>query len=1208
MKLLGSSELMKNQKHAEVMSPETAFDVLQTPEGDSLFFSIGTDHVLYVTREIRQSQTAWSRVDLSSSILATNGNNPISVKSFVVAQNPQTFKFDIALVVTNSGADSLYMSLGHSNTADDWANGITWSRMPFDADAISAPSPLNISDLYLMKISSEADSTEPDILACFVDVIRTPGDPLQILDRYYITPSTPTKWCKHALAANLQAGSISSCLGHRTNDYVPGIYTFGTIGGQQELIFVPQYNYWNPMLAPSPARLALPPQSRAIASALNQGGDTNLFVAAADGLHVYTPDNQHDSASATLVVPNVIVGDVDLFANAQSLSASTVGNKTVVWVLNAQGELFHLDCLAGSEATPSDWSHPVPFSNGINQYAFYLNSSASNTVLFAHSSANTLLQFTQQPSGEWVQRGIMLPTTDLGKFVEYTSFTSHIIIQNDYGAPVPQTSVALTSAVSVPVYINNTYYVLQPTIPVQVESDANGAVTVIQETNTLAGVQLTATVNSSVPVSITIDPLANMTTKLSSIKTGDDLTKVTITASDGTQNPLVQSDVDSATSNAVAQSLVQLLQVKQSLSTKASVANTQPTTATTGQTQPSLDVAPPPSVPVGNVSPVSLVQDLSNSFKVAAEDFFNFFKRVCHQVSDFVVHFAEDAWHFIVRIGDAVYHTILNTVAAVVNAVEFIFNKLKVAFDDLVRWLGFLFSWDDIKRTHSVLKTVLKAQAQYFVDSIDVVESNIETFFINAEDKLNAWANVTDPGETIGVQQKQAATIPGSDTPQAHWATYHAQNGMDSAQTGGSELNIDASAMDNVLEDLKSLLAGEVDDVKTTIAQIKEQVIDHIYDLTPVELIKKILAIAGDLVLKAARNIMIKVLDVFKLLVQTVLSMLDAPLNIPILSPLYKFITGDELTILDLVCFVSAIPATIFYKIARGAAPFPDDASVQAITQGSTGFSPNKLTLLDNPSQPSSLKAMSFLAINPESSAPAAASQTTDLHTTGSTPSGATNPPASAAPKNPSWNFDDVMKTLLNFVVLPSGALLTLFTLRKRAIARAQQEAPQRLLAPNAAPADPSAFIRYGCATSYLFYISPNFAPMTAPFPWYATMNYTVAGFDAIKALADAHEMMYSKHPEWSDVASPILESFINFIWLIPACGGYAALASPQSSDKTSLAANVFFDVGGIITPGLSGKLFNLEVNTDVFLATVALTALYVASSAATAGFFIAEH
>lgn len=45
MKIAFESELMENQKHAVVMAPDLAFEVLQSQDGDALFFSIGTDKV-----------------------------------------------------------------------------------------------------------------------------------------------------------------------------------------------------------------------------------------------------------------------------------------------------------------------------------------------------------------------------------------------------------------------------------------------------------------------------------------------------------------------------------------------------------------------------------------------------------------------------------------------------------------------------------------------------------------------------------------------------------------------------------------------------------------------------------------------------------------------------------------------------------------------------------------------------------------------------------------------------------------------------------------------------------------------------------------------------------------------------------------------------------------------------------------------------------
>jgi hypothetical protein len=53
--------------------------------------------------------------------------------------------------------------------------------------------------------------------------------------------------------------------------------------------------------------------------------------------------------------------------------------------------------------------------------------------------------------------------------------------------------------------------------------------------------------------------------------------------------------------------------------------------------------------------------------------------------------------------------------------------------------------------------------------------------------------------------------------------------------------------------------------------------------------------------------------------------------DIPLVSDLYRRITdGSELTTLDLIALMAAVPATIVYKGVNGSAPFPDEASVTA--------------------------------------------------------------------------------------------------------------------------------------------------------------------------------------------------------------------------------------------------------------------------------------
>lgn len=123
MKLTSQIELMDNQKYAKVMAPDITFDVFQTPQGDALFFSIGTDCVFYVTREAHSSETGWVRIDLSSQLPNLAGATA-KVKTFNLCQDLATGSFDIVLVATFTGSDKLFSTRGHSSEASDWAKQV----------------------------------------------------------------------------------------------------------------------------------------------------------------------------------------------------------------------------------------------------------------------------------------------------------------------------------------------------------------------------------------------------------------------------------------------------------------------------------------------------------------------------------------------------------------------------------------------------------------------------------------------------------------------------------------------------------------------------------------------------------------------------------------------------------------------------------------------------------------------------------------------------------------------------------------------------------------------------------------------------------------------------------------------------------------------------------------------------------------------------
>lgn len=1172
MKLTAESELMKNQKHAEVMAPDLAFEALQTPEGDALFFSIGTDGTLYVTRQLRDSQTGWNKVDLSSGLAALHDNAAVIAKSFAVSQEPQTLMFNLLLVLTVNSTDFLYMSLNHDNKAETWASPIVWTLIPFDADSVVAPAPFTIADVYLLNIPSASGPGHAASQNCFVDILRDPSDSMQLLDRYFIrtddvgnsrtAPSSGPAWVSHTLAADLTAGSISSCLGHRTGDHVPGIYTFGTIGKTQELLYAPQYNYFNPSTAPNSARLTLPSGSTCVSSALDAKGNTNLFVAATDGLHVFKPEKQGDKATSVLIIPaSGSNNNKSLLVNLRSLAAVTSGSKTVIWGVSAQQDLFYAYCVAGSEAVGMAWSAPVPICSGVEHFAFYLNTGSANNVVFAHLSAQNMLQITQNPAtGVWSQRSITLPPTKSDDILHINAFTTQIKVSDDNGVGIPQAQIHITSTSPVSVYVNDIYRVLGPSIVVDVTANATGSVTIIQETQGLSAVQYKASTMKSPQISVSIDPASKAMERLSAIQSGDDLGKVQIQLDDQDPKPLVPDSVSASDTDDAAKAIAHFLTVKNTLPADGSVAS--PTLSSTHgglATKPQRVTLWGASCGKGgfkyhtgssathgislseeeNAHERRSVKSFDDFISIGAGDLWNAIESGFGAVDKFLVEQEGNIYSFVATIAGKVYKAILSCVSDVVGAIEFVLKQIEVLIEEIIAWLGFLFGWKDIIRTHRVIKNIAKVYARYAVDSMASWETKITETFDAARSQVNTWAAPSAEGPTIASQKQSASSVSGVNSPQSNWAMYHFNNGAPTASTSTSDPVASGSSPD-LLQKLGDLAGQQQDSINDIIVKIKKDIIDQAASLTFVDVSKKVMALISDAFLKGASELFVALIEVLKTITSGLTDVLEADIDIPIISWIYKLITGDDLSILDVVCLIAAIPVTIIYKIATNNAPFPDDDHTSAL-MGARDFTALR-NLLSGQSKVKQTSARASRRASP------------------SNPSGPQQLLRASAEDNEDEDDPtpsvDAATVALDIAGLPGSMIVSAI----QAIEMISR------------PSEKSAALRFLSVAGYLLYAAPNYPPMweevdvwegaVGDMNWATRVNEVVTGFSIIKTLADNLRSL-SESDVWKK-ASPILESLINLTWVVPACGSIKTSHS-KASDVLGFMSNMYFDFGGML-------------------------------------------
>jgi hypothetical protein len=951
MKLLYESELMRNQKQAQLFSPSGSFQVIQTSAGYALFFFIGSDGAFYAAREAPDTSTGWTRQELSSSIASAYESDSIVVKSFALCQNPKDLLFDLALVVTIANSDHLYFSGSNDSRNTAWAAKVDWKDLSFDAKGEAKPDQLVIADVFMMNSPGRNNT---NIQNYFVDIQREPFNSLQLLDRYYIKPDSTPCWARHSLAMELKVGSVKSCPGYRHDDRVPGIYTLGAVGGpsgkekvdaapleRDQLIYTPQSNPFNPEVAPNPSRLNLPDNSSiqftCIASVPNSEGDTNLFVAAQGGLYLFTADKQHDRAN-----PKKIVGSSEIFKDVKRLSASTVNSTTTVWALNDQGELFYFSCAAGKEAQPEAWSTSLPILVQVNQFSSFGNGDNSSNVVFVQHHGHNLEQLVQDPiTSAWSTRTIVLPTTDTGKVFEYHSSTTRIVTADDLGRAVPDIPLTISSSTYMSFYVNNVYYALTPSKPLEFRSDETGEITIVLESDSLEIAPFTVALKGAEVAPVIVDPLVKAKAKLLTIKDGNSLAKIVIILEDGTTKSLLPSTVTKTQREKAAKTLVQLGEVSQKLDpTSGKKKRGEP-----GEDEPPLTFAidfgdPDFAYYEGedkvndlltskrkkrSIEEVELFGDIGDAIKARIGDLLQAFSYFAGKVGMIAIRTVNGFYELVVQVGTSLYNAVVDTAQAVLGVMQVVFQKLKVAYNDLVSWLGFVFDWQDILRTKAAIKGIYKLWTAHVVASLDSLRTSSDAMFDGLSKRVTEMAGMKPIGRTTAtvLDDPKSQT---SGSPQSNWGTYHFKNGANASKAEYIPSTNISSQCDSLLAKLQEVADREVNDVKEAVDSFKTDVADRLSELDPVDAVKKTLALCSVVLLKTAKNVLAAILDLVQAILQAVLEGVDSPIDIPVITWLYEKVTGDKgMSVLDLFCLICAIPSTVIYKLISGKAPFPDD-------------------------------------------------------------------------------------------------------------------------------------------------------------------------------------------------------------------------------------------------------------------------------------------
>ncbi|WP_291985247.1 hypothetical protein [Candidatus Accumulibacter sp. ACC007] len=900
MNLTYSAEMMTNHLQAEVISPQAKFEALQSSDGHSLLFSVGTDGAFYLTREASgQSAAGWSKTDLSSTRIKADfsGQSGVTCRTFDAGQSVQNGSLGLAMVVTTSAGDHLYLSLGNSNKDISWADSPNWVSYAYD-DPGAPLSRLEIANVFFCETTGK-------VQYIVVDIVRDPNSTVKNVSRYYIDPGKANGhyWNKHDLPIDIEVDSYDSCLGRLPKGYVDGLYTAGHAGAGGQLEFRPVINVYGSG-PPLPVRLNLPGGvvPGAIAATRNADLSTDLFALSGSTLYYFASTNQADGATATPLITSNVLSDTS------RLAAMYHDGVITLWGRNASDQVYYTSCLQSQVSHPSAWSVPLPILSAIEEISPYVNRVDGGNTIFA-SGAGKLQRITQasrSTSKLWQTDQITLPVPPTSKSISFNSYTTTIQVADEQRLPLKNASLSLSANSRCAVYINGLYYIVDST-PIHIKTNSLGSITIVESTETLNGTIFTVSTGSG--ASVTINPMVAPFNKLAAL--GDDkgnsgkLKAATINESNGRTRPLVAS-APANDLKSVARGLANL-----------------------GTSFDSIGSATPGALALAAAGPAptpAAARNLGNDMLVAAGDLFQWLESGIDAVIEVIEDTATAAWHFVATIAGKVYRAILDTAEAVVGAVVWVFNAIKTAVQDIIKFVEFLFEWDDIKRTKDVVHNLTKAFLQGQVDSIASFEHAFDNMIDDVESRIDSWAGIQDwsnlgPAASKPPSRSASNPMQGQNSGSLH-LSHHFQNNANniSIKSGAPSLSL----VQNLIDDLLNALKQEGQVLDTLITRL--ETLAHDFPKLSVEdVLKRLLGILVDGVLSSAKVVVDALLKILHDVASAAMSILDAKIHIPIISDILNAIGISDISFLDLFCWISAVAYTVVYKIAAGSAPFPDD-------------------------------------------------------------------------------------------------------------------------------------------------------------------------------------------------------------------------------------------------------------------------------------------
>ncbi|MBZ4419873.1 hypothetical protein [Myxococcus sp. RHSTA-1-4] len=910
-----SSSLMYNYLAATSVDASYPLATAEDAGGAPLLFSVGASSAdssrktLWVMLRDTTVQTGWRQLELSP-------DTTRDVQCYAVIQ-ARSGEIILAVAMDDgAGGSRVFVSPALVPTTD----GSPWSTLA-SAWVQRQGSPAGAPVLRLLL----GDFTNAQQVPLLIAEVKTSTGSV---GRYFVDASTSSvsnawsNWSPPQDVKTLHDVVIGSA--SITGDTYRGTWTlYDDNSGKRCLTFTSlldshSTSHTLSVQAPSGARClwALPDPRNSGLSALYVGGD---------GLWWFPSTGLKNAKSAALAIASS-----DLLPGVSAVLAHQDASRVSVWAVDSSQRLF---CVSNAVGATEGWSAPLQQAEHVAHLAARRNQKRSASELFLSSTDNSTITYLWQDptSTSWQNTDMVLPSPGNGQ--QFACYTTVVRFTDTQGAPLIGQTVQLNASEWAHVLVNGYWTDLDTSTPVEVKTDSSGTVTLINKVSDV-GTPMYRISASFLAEPVTADPSAELRANLAQKLQASDLSDWK--KQDGT--PVVPPGTDPALVSQIQDSLKQLMANMDSLPADGSAAPAPSSTA------PS---APAPKAQALVVRPMSfsVLGDVGNAIETAAGDVLQALESAAGAVYEYVIQpvasAASNLLQFFVKIGEQVLTFVIRTLSEALQLISWLFQQLTVLIGDLISLLGFLFSWGDILNTQRLLETMTQDVILWAGGTLKEAGPAIGAFF---DSLIAGWDDVVT--QAMGLQdvslgqvtmQAQSSASSGQQSalsclntsPGGTFSTYQVTHGgLADTELSPSENPLVQAVLDFAQTAVAILgdVAGTVKEVLGNLQKMLQQgtfTLKGFVELLAGEAVQALLLAARDLLV----GLCAVVTDIAQAMVQ---DLLLRPVNIPLISWLYKELTGeDSLTMLGALCLLAAIPVTIVYKLLTGEAPVQEQEVAQ---------------------------------------------------------------------------------------------------------------------------------------------------------------------------------------------------------------------------------------------------------------------------------------